>query len=307
MTPIQGLAIRGPGFARIEGSGVTISAACPRCRGPLTLIDGTYALIGGAWRITPSASATEADRALAARLEQPVGRASDLSKSAVDRLGRRIAGLDAPQAGDEAAFRAWLTDYEEIRVRMSVAVTSSIGLPVAARLKTRATLVDKLTRDKLRLSQVQDVAGLRLTVHDRNEQDRVASVVASLFPESRTVDRRAEPSFGYRAVHIVGKVVGLPVEVQVRTQGQHEWAQLVERLADRWGRQIRYGHPPTDAAHEVDEVDGRSRADVMAYVLALASTLDTLERSSVEGDDIGDAAEPVRAAIRDLVNLLTDQ
>lgn len=163
-------------------------------------------------------------------------------------------------------------------MRMSVAVTSSIGLPVAARLKTRATLVDKLRRDKLRLSQVQDVAGLRLTVHDRDEQNRVASVVASLFSESRTVDRRAEPSFGYRAVHIVGKVVGLPVEVQVRTQGQHEWALLVERLADRWGRQIRYGHPPTNADHEVD---GRSRADVMADILALASTLDTLERSSV--------------------------
>src|SRR2546426_4554058 len=39
---------------------------------------------------------------------------------------------------------------------------------------------------------------------------------------------------------------GQRVEIQVRTERQNRWAQIVERLADKWGRQIRYGGDPTD-------------------------------------------------------------
>lgn len=299
-SPIAGMSASGPGFARIEGVGEMFGGACPHCGGSLTLVDGTYAWIGGAWRITPAATASSDDRALVERLGQPLDRVSTLSKSAVDRLGRRIAGLEPAADGDEGAFRAWLTDYEEARVRTSVAVTARVGLPVASRLKTRRTLIDKLTRDGLRLSQIQDVAGLRLT-GNRIEQDRVAGLVASVFTDCRIVDRRERPSFGYRAVHLIGKVDALPVEVQVRTTGQHEWALLVERLADRWGRQIRYGHEPTEAGRTVRD---RSRSDVMRYVVTLSDTLDALERSA-SGDDA--TAAPVLAAMQDLLESLTDQ
>jgi ppGpp synthetase/RelA/SpoT-type nucleotidyltranferase len=31
------------------------------------------------------------------------------------------------------------------------------------------------------------------------------------------IDRRINPSHGYRAVHIIAKVSGMPIEIQVRT------------------------------------------------------------------------------------------
>ena len=39
-------------------------------------------------------------------------------------------------------------------------------------------------------------------------------------------------------------VDGVSIEIQIRTLLQHLWADLMERLADRLGRQIRYGEPP---------------------------------------------------------------
>jgi ppGpp synthetase/RelA/SpoT-type nucleotidyltranferase len=83
---------------------------------------------------------------------------------------------------------------------------------------------------------------------DRGGQDVLVAGLADLFSgERRTprvVDRRAEPVQGYRAVHVIVFPQGIPIEIQVRTRWQHEWAELVEKLADRVGRGIRYGEPP---------------------------------------------------------------
>jgi len=45
-------------------------------------------------------------------------------------------------------------------------------------------------------------------------------------------------------VHVVIYPEGVPVEIQVRTEIQNDWAQVMESLADRWGRDIRYGASP---------------------------------------------------------------
>jgi ppGpp synthetase/RelA/SpoT-type nucleotidyltranferase len=49
---------------------------------------------------------------------------------------------------------------------------------------------------------------------------------------------------GYSAVHVIASPEGAPIEIQVRTALQHEWAELFEKLADLVGRGIRYGEPP---------------------------------------------------------------
>lgn len=59
-------------------------------------------------------------------------------------------------------------------------------------------------------------------------------------------DRRANPSWGNRAVHVIATVNGKPVEIQVRTKLQDLWAQAMEKLADVWGRGIRYGEAPEE-------------------------------------------------------------
>ncbi len=55
------------------------------------------------------------------------------------------------------------------------------------------------------------------------------------------MDRRTNPSHGYRAVHIIVATHGVSVEIQVRTALQDLWAQLSERLADVVDSSIKYG------------------------------------------------------------------
>jgi hypothetical protein len=45
-------------------------------------------------------------------------------------------------------------------------------------------------------------------------------------------------------VHVIATVEGRPVEIQIRTRLQHQWANLFEKFADIVGRGIRYGEPP---------------------------------------------------------------
>jgi len=43
------------------------------------------------------------------------------------------------------------------------------------------------------------------------------------FSDVKLDDRRAKPSHGYRAVHLITKVAAKPVEIQVRTELQDGW------------------------------------------------------------------------------------
>ena len=90
------------------------------------------------------------------------------------------------------------------------------------------------------------------------------------------MDRRAKPSFGYRAVHVVVKVDGLPVEVQLRTSLQDRWAQIVERMADSWGRQIRYGQKPDEPLARIGEAN---RTFVVDLVRRLSPLIESCEQS----------------------------
>ena len=131
-----------------------------------------------------------------------------------------------------------------------------LGYQAHTRVKTTTTLAEKLRRERsMRLSRVQDLAGARITVSDRIAQDEARDAIARHFEglgcPCRVVDRRATPSHGYRAVHVVVQVDGIPVEIQIRTELQNTWAQIMERLADQWGRGIRYGQDPVQPDRRV--------------------------------------------------------
>lgn len=65
----------------------------------------------------------------------------------------------------------------------------------------------------------------------------------SLFTKTLVVDRTARPRYGYRAVHVIVLDYEIPYEIQIRTELQNRWAQLVERLNDRIPG-IKYGEGP---------------------------------------------------------------
>jgi ppGpp synthetase/RelA/SpoT-type nucleotidyltranferase len=100
---------------------------------------------------------------------------------------------------------------------------------------------DKLRRESIRLTQIQDISGCQLVVQDMADQDRVVESLAKLFENVTIVDRRKKPSHGYRAVHVVVKEGNKLVEIQVRTALQHLWAELSEKLSDILTPAIKYG------------------------------------------------------------------
>jgi ppGpp synthetase/RelA/SpoT-type nucleotidyltranferase len=113
--------------------------------------------------------------------------------------------------------------------------------------KSFKSIVEKLKREsKLGLSQIQDIEGCRIVVDSRVEQDAIRFRLRSRL-ETRTRDRREEPSNGYRAVHVIARPFGVSTgptyEIQIRTTLQHAWASLVEVLAAK-DQSIKYGGIP---------------------------------------------------------------
>ncbi len=124
-------------------------------------------------------------------------------------------------------------------------------LHITARPKTTGTIIEKLRREHgMSLPRMGDLAGFRIVgAFDFLGQDRLFDEIVRRFPADprvpRRIDRRTDPSHGYRALHALVSFDGVSIEMQIRTVIQHVWADLMERLADRLGRQIRYGQPPT--------------------------------------------------------------
>lgn len=148
------------------------------------------------------------------------------------------------------------------------------GLHPTTRLKTWSTIVEKLKRESsMGLKGMRDLAGARTVVGlTLMEQELTLSTVLGIWPDARVIDRRDELMFGYRAIHVVPRVDGCFVEVQIRTGLQNVWAQLFEALADRWGRQIRYGLPPDAPEALADNLTGATpptpvtRAEMVTYI-----------------------------------------
>lgn len=155
--------------------------------------------------------------------------------------------------------------------------------PTGRSAKSTASIVEKLRRESIRLTQVQDIAGCRIIVADIAQQDRVVASLRSILPGGSIVDRRQNPSYGYRAVHVIVRLSGNLVEIQVRTTLQHLWAELSERLSDIVDPSIKYG----GGAAEQREVLGRMSQWV--------ATLEALEA------DPGEDGSPERKVFTHLV------
>jgi hypothetical protein len=188
-----------------------------------------------------------------------------LSKTQVDKLGDRLRRCEVPSDDDLRMLSGFREERRDAMDSVGAGLAEIVGTAPARRLKTINSIVAKLRRESARLSQVQDIAGLRV-VRDmtRAEQDALVTQIVAGYPDAKVFDRRANPSHGYRAVHIVASVERHLVEIQVRTDLQHRWAALVERLAAAWGQQIKYGDPPDDSDRLTD--GGTSRAAVVTLV-----------------------------------------
>jgi putative GTP pyrophosphokinase len=175
-----------------------------------------------------------------------------LASSAVDLLGERLKAqvTDADLRLLDQYRREFGPGYETVVAALRV----QLGLAPSGRpAKSTTAIVDKLKRSSMRLSQMQDIAGCRVVVADIRAQELTVECLIAAFPAATVVDRREKPSHGYRAVHVVVKPVQRAVEIQVRTQLQHLWAECSEKLADRVGITIKYGGGEPDVRAFLDD------------------------------------------------------
>jgi len=164
-----------------------------------------------------------------------------LSKTQVDRLGDRLRkGIVAEEDLQhlDAYRRSFAESYDEI---VAVVRDTTQLEPTGRPTKSTTSIIEKIRRETIRLSQMQDIAGCRVVVDNMLVQDQVVERLKSALPKAVVVDRRRQPSFGYRAVHVIATARNKLVEIQARTELQHLWAQLSEKVADVRDPAIKYG------------------------------------------------------------------
>ncbi len=179
------------------------------------------------------------------------------------------------------AYRAVLSDTVD-------RVQHVTGLRASSRVKTRTTTIEKLKRHGGSwLKSMQDLAGMRIVVQGgRAVQDRVVERVVAEFAGGRrpplVIDRRLTPMHGYRAVHVVVYPEDAQVEIQVRTEIQHLWAEQFEKLADQVGRGIRYG----ESVVASDPAERRMRQTLVDQLQLVAEVFDDMEREDRESSSL---------------------
>jgi len=155
-----------------------------------------------------------------------------VSKSQIDRLGNRLrrGSISDHDLRILDEYRRSFSEAYEFTVR---AIRNELGLePTGRPAKSTTSISEKLRRESIRLSQLQDVAGCRLVVPEIPDQENVVDSLIRIFESTIFVDRRSQPSHGYRAVHVITSQGNKLVEIQVRTSLQHAWAELSEKLSD---------------------------------------------------------------------------
>lgn len=167
------------------------------------------------------------------------------SKSKIRRAGstiRRI-GTDA-NPGDDAIvealetcqrYRSCFADptRKVLDIVNQLCIENDITSENTSRLKRLRTIVEKLAvrEDGLDLSRMRDLGGCRAVVVDLAAVRKLESFVCAYpeFGSVKPIDYIEEPRVsGYRSLHLIIDMDGLPVELQIRTLRMHDWAQLVE-------------------------------------------------------------------------------
>jgi ppGpp synthetase/RelA/SpoT-type nucleotidyltranferase len=157
---------------------------------------------------------------------------SRLSKAQIDRLGDRLRAGPATEA-DLTLLDEYRRSFRDAYQTVVHAVRERLGIqPTGRPAKTTESILQKLRRESVRLTQIQDIAGCRIVVEGLESQDTALTTLTQAFEKATVVDRRMKPSFGYRAVHVIVRIEGRQVEIQIRTILQHRWASASERLSE---------------------------------------------------------------------------
>jgi putative GTP pyrophosphokinase len=194
------------------------------------------------------------------------------SKTQIDRLGDRLK-QGVVQETDLRQLDTYRRSFAEAYDTVVAVIRRELGMePTGRPAKSTSSIAEKLRRETIRLSQMQDIAGCRLVEADVTAQDNAVTRLNASLPNAEVIDRRVAPSHGYRAVHVLPTIADRCVEIQIRTEAQHLWAEISEKLADLLDPEIKYGRGYPTVQKFLHTMS--SRVDEMEALIALrAATL----------------------------------
>lgn len=235
---------------------------------------------------------------------------TNISKTQIDRLGDRLR-QGPPSESDVKLLDKYRRSFAEAYETVVRTIPHEFNKyanfrlqPTGRPAKSTTSIIEKLDRESIRLSQVQDIAGCRVVVANIIQQDHVVAKLCDIFPGASVVDRRAKPNYGYRAVHVIPRIAGKLIEIQVRTPLQHSWAELSEKFSDVIDPAIKYGRGPELYRDSVMAI-----SDLMAEVEAREKDLDNSHADVMaESDDENDwlEIEEAQEQLEDIKDTLSD-
>jgi ppGpp synthetase/RelA/SpoT-type nucleotidyltranferase len=161
-----------------------------------------------------------------------------ISQSKIDKIGQILKGKNSLTKSDYHQLLEWrnsfssILDYYHTKLKSNINENSIITL--SRRLKRIESIQIKLMRfSSMRLSTLQDIAGLRVVLKDEISLQQAFSELRGLSNKhklKRIDNYHSTPKEdGYRSFHLIYQnEKNQQIEVQLRTELEHIWATAVE-------------------------------------------------------------------------------
>ena len=180
----------------------------------------------------------------------------NISKTAIDRAGNALAKEKFKTYEEWEAADKIFDEFRQAHLQPLTSTTIAIqnwfradnaSYIIVQRLKRKPQILKKLRRLNTRLTQLQDIGGLRIIVDQNSDVDRLIEYITDKLKRQtsivikRTVDyrKKGRDDSGYRAAHIIMEKDGVSLELQIRSRIQHYWAELIERTSVIYGYVIK--------------------------------------------------------------------
>lgn len=188
-------------------------------------------------------------------------------------MGRGLQGAPLEPAlmiGSYVTLCEWRAQHAEPLTKTTLGLRSAVQTAcgyaphgkVFSRLKREEQILEKLIRERTRLSSMTDIAGCRAVLDSQDDCYRVLEQIEARARKLEVLKvrdyfRGEEHPTGYRAIHILGMRDDYRVEIQLRSPRQHDWASRVERYDRMTGEDSKHGQADPEALAILAELAAR--------------------------------------------------
>jgi hypothetical protein len=156
-------------------------------------------------------------------------------------------------------------------------------IAVTQRLKRLPTMIDKVSREEGRITQMHDIGGVRAVLPSLHHVMAVSRRLRKTWTIIKVRDYVAEPKeSGYRALHLIVRRQGYPIEVQLRTVAQDAWANAVEQFGRELGLGLKFG---------------AGTPETRSVFVELAAVLARYDWGEISRDEVRTAVDNLRSSL----------